>query len=94
MARRLYIVSYDIRSPKRWRRVFARMKRAGSHRQYSVFLVKTDAKGLKTLATDLEQLIDPRVDSILLAPLGRGPADRMTELGVKGEMPGAQLLII
>jgi CRISPR-associated protein Cas2 len=35
--RRSYLVCYDIRDPKRWRRVFKVMKAHGEHWQYSVF---------------------------------------------------------
>lgn len=94
MARRLYIVCYDIRSPKRWRRVFALMDRSGLHRQLSVFLVKKDRRGMERLINDLDGLIDPDEDTVVIAPVGRGEVDRITELGVKGAMPGAQVLIV
>lgn len=93
MPHRLYIVTYDISSPKRWRRVYAHLHKLGEHRQLSVFLVKTDARGLDRLAARLEGLIDPKTDSILIAPVGRGEADRMVELGLPGPSPGAQLVI-
>jgi len=37
MARRVYIVAYDISHPKRLRRVFRTMKVYGQHLQLSVF---------------------------------------------------------
>lgn len=94
MGRRLYIVCYDICSPKRWRRVFTLMGQTGQHRQLSVFLVKTDRRGLKRLAGKLENLIDPDEDSVIIAPVGRGEANRLIELGMKGTMPGARVLIV
>ena len=94
MSQRLYIVSYDIHDRKRWRRVFTLMERRGEHRQLSVFLVKTDRVGLRSLIRALNERIDAEEDSVVIAPVGRGVDDRMTELGVKGPMPGAEVLII
>ena len=94
MAQRLYIVTYDISCPKRWRRIFATLHRKAEHRQLSVFLLKTDAKGVARLAANLDRLIDPKADSVLIAPIGRGGGDRMIELGIPGPIPGAQLVII
>lgn len=94
MVQRLYIVAYDISSPKRWRRVFAALHRKGEHRQLSVFLVKTDARGVARLAATLQDLIDPETDSVLIAPVGRGEGDRMVELGIPGPSPGAKLVIM
>lgn len=94
MAQRLYLVCYDIRSPKRWRRVFALMDRSGTHRQLSVFLVRKDRRTIAGLARALEGLIDPAEDSVVIAPVGRGEADRMIELGIPGPLPGAQILIV
>ncbi|MCB1329097.1 MAG: CRISPR-associated endonuclease Cas2 [Maritimibacter sp.] len=94
MAQRIYIVAYDISDRKRWRRVFGVLHRKAEHRQLSVFLIKTDAKGAARLAATLQKLIDPKTDSVLIAPLGRGDDDRMIELGVSGPYPGARVAII
>lgn len=92
MTRRLHIVCYDIRCPKRWRRVFALMKRSGKHRQLSVFLVHANRAGVERLVHWLEKIIDPDEDTVLIAPVGNG--GQMIELGVSSEPPGAKLLII
>ncbi|WP_298572034.1 CRISPR-associated endonuclease Cas2 [uncultured Aliiroseovarius sp.] len=94
MPRRFYIVSYDIRDRKRWRRVFALMDRRGEHRQLSVFLVKTDNSGLRSLVNALAEIIDPTEDSVIIAAVGRSTDSQMIELGAKGPMPGAEVLII
>ncbi len=70
------------------------MKRRGTHRQLSVFLVKTNQAGMKRLISELDKIIDPVEDSVVVAPVGRGEHDRLIEIGVKGVMPGAQTLII
>lgn len=94
MAQRLYIVTYDISDPKRWRRVYGVLHRKAEHRQLSVFLLKSDAKGVARLAATLAEMIDPRSDSVLIAPVGRGDGDRMIELGISGPLPGAKIAII
>jgi CRISPR/Cas system-associated endoribonuclease Cas2 len=42
VARPLHLVSYDIRCPSRWRRVFGTLKRRGADRQLSVFFVRLE----------------------------------------------------
>ena len=93
MAQRLWIVSYDVSCPKRWRRVFALMKRKGVHRQLSVFLVRTDAAGQRRLLADLSCLIDPTKDSLLMAPIDAA-GGAIAELGLQGPTPGAPVLLI
>jgi len=83
MAQRLWIVSYDVSCPKRWRRVFALMKRKGVHRQLSVFLVRTDAAGQRRLLADLSRLIDPKVDSLRFYFLGSNWKHRVEHIGAK-----------
>ena len=94
MRRRLYLVCYDIRNPKRWRRVFRLMERTGVHRQYSVFLVRKDRTAIFRLAESLKGLIDETEDSVVIVPVGRGLADSMIELGPAGLMPGARVAIL
>ena len=94
MARRLYIVTYDIRAVKRWRRLFHLMKKRGAHRQLSVFLVLAETSRIRRLAGEIAAIIDPTVDAVLIAPIDRAASDRMIELGLPGPMPGARLLVI
>lgn len=92
--RRLYIVSYDIRSPKRWRRVFKYLKRCGTHRQLSVFLVRMEPARTRRLADKLATFIDPSEDSVLIAAVDTAGAEPVTELGVGHLETGARLVIM
>jgi len=67
---RLYLVAYDISSPKRWRRVFKALKRIGNRQQLSVFTIMASAARAKRLKTHLEDLIDPDTDYIMIVDLG------------------------
>lgn len=67
--RRPFLVSYDIACPRRWRRVFARLKRAGEPVQLSVFVLRTDAAGAARLEAELRRLIDPAADRLMILPL-------------------------
>ena len=69
---RIYLVSYDISSRKRWRRVFKLMKRMGEHLQLSVFLCRLRPTRMTQLQARLSGLIDPAEDKILVVELG-GP---------------------
>lgn len=54
MDQRLYIVAYDISSPKRWRRVFKVMKGYGEWVQLSVFQCRLTARQQAELVALLE----------------------------------------
>jgi CRISPR-associated protein Cas2 len=92
MTRALVLVSYDIRCPKRWRRVFAHLKPRGVHQQLSVFLLRLDPVGMASLAADLDALIDPAADSVLIARID-AVAGAPLSLGATAPVPGAQVVI-
>ncbi|HEX5279307.1 MAG TPA: CRISPR-associated endonuclease Cas2 [Micropepsaceae bacterium] len=72
---RLYIVAYDISSPKRWRRVFRLMKGYGRWLQLSVFQCRLTARRRADLAAALELLIKREEDHVLIIDVGE--ADRV-----------------
>lgn len=69
----LYLVSYDIRCPKRWRRVFRTMRGYGEWLQLSVFQCRLDAMNRLRLEADLTEVIHHDEDHVLIMDLG--PAD-------------------
>ncbi len=77
---RLYVVTYDISHPKRWRRVFKLMQGHGTWLQLSVFQCRLTARRRAELAARLEEAILHGEDHVLILDLG--PADR-TELRVE-----------
>ncbi len=62
--RRLWLVTYDIASPRRLRRVHAFLKQHGIPVQYSVFLVHLDHAQLDALLEGLSERIHPRADDV------------------------------
>jgi CRISPR-associated protein Cas2 len=75
MARRRFLVAYDIRDERRLRLVHKTMKGFGWAMQYSVFVCDLDVMELLDLKTALGNVIDHRVDSLAFVDLG-APAER------------------
>lgn len=75
MDERLYIVTYDIANPRRWRRVFKLMHGYGDWLQLSVFQCRLTARRRVELAAALNDLIHHGEDHVLLLDLGG--ADRV-----------------
>ncbi len=91
----LYIVSYDISDPKRWRRIYKLMHGYGEWLQLSVFQCRLNAKRRAKMISLLDGLIAHGQDHVIIIDLG--PADRVkprvTSLG-KGFEPVERHTII
>lgn len=72
-----YVVSYDIRDPKRWRKAYKLLRGFGSRLQYSVFRCRLTARQLEELRWELEKRLD-KEDSLLFIGLCRGCVERIT----------------
>ena len=72
-----YIVTYDIRDPKRLRRVFRACKDYGMHLQLSVFECDLTAAEKIDFESRLRGLIDSAEDQILF--IGLGPSESRGE---------------
>jgi CRISPR-associated protein Cas2 len=72
----LYIVCYDIRDPKRWRRVFKVMNGYGEWLQLSVFQCRLSRKRHAELVALLDNMLHHDADHIVLVDLG--PAEAVT----------------
>ena len=71
--RKLFVVTYDISSPKRWRHVYKIMKGFGQHIQLSVFRCDLTEGERILLEAALKDEIDAREDQVLIVDLG--PSD-------------------
>ncbi|MEK8090364.1 CRISPR-associated endonuclease Cas2 [Thermithiobacillus plumbiphilus] len=71
----LYIISYDISEPKRWRRVFKCMKGYGEWLQLSVFQCRLSRMRMIRLEAELAEIINQREDHVLILDLG--PAENV-----------------
>ena len=93
---RLYIVTYDIAEPKRWRQVFKAMKGYGQWLQLSVFQCRLTVRRRAEMTARLEDMIQPSEDHILILDLG--PADsvdpRVESLGRGYEIPTRRAIIV
>ncbi len=76
MEEHLYIITYDISDPKRWRRVFRLMKGYGEWLQLSVFQCRMSRKRHAELVALLDGIVHHKDDHILLMDVG--VADKVT----------------
>ena len=67
---RVYIVTYDIGDPKRWRRVFRTMNGYGRWLQLSVFQCRLTARRRVELGAALESLIKREEDHVVIIDVG------------------------
>lgn len=83
MDEHLYLVTYDIRDPKRWRRVFKLMKGFGEWLQLSVFQCRLSARRHAELIHLLDGVINSKVDALLVIDLGSADKvqPKVTSLG-------------
>lgn len=81
--RHLYSVTYDISNPKRWRRIFKKMKGYGVHLQLSVFQCDLTPSEKRQLLGDLAAMIHAGEDQVIVVDLGlsRGISVQMESIG-------------
>ena len=77
MSVRLYLIAYDISSPKRWRRVQKAVCRLCRRSQLSVFVCRGTPARLARLEATLKREMDPVADRLMVLDLG--PADIAAE---------------
>lgn len=75
MSEHVYLVCYDIRDPKRWRRVFRLMKGYGQWVQLSVFQVRHGAQRHAEMQQLLDGAIKDDEDHVLIVDIG--PSERV-----------------
>lgn len=85
-----FLVTYDIRAPRRLRRVFKCLKNYGEHIQLSVFDCILSEKDLLRLRADLAKRILAAEDQVLIARLGPADGDAASaveSLGIRFDAP-------
>ena len=70
MEEHLYIVTYDIAEPKRWRAIFKLMKGYGEWLQLSVFQCRLSRRRYAELLATLDEIIHHDHDHVLMLDLG------------------------
>jgi len=93
---RLYIVTYDIADPKRWRAVFKLMKGYGEWLQLSVFQCRMNRRRHADLVATLDQLIHHTEDHVLVMDMGLADQvdPRVTSLGKTFEAVQRETIIV
>lgn len=84
MARRRYIITYDISDPRRLRGVARTLEGYGVRLQFSVFECLLDPMRLSKAKTALAEIIDSSEDQVLFMSLG----PETTEVGLSMESLG------
>ncbi len=72
---RLYIVCYDVRDPRRWRKIYKTMQGFGEWLQLSIFQCRLNAVRKLRLEDALSSIIKHDEDHVLIMDLG--PADNV-----------------
>ncbi len=87
MARRRFVIAYDIRDPVRLRRICKTMEAHGERLQYSVFICDLTKTELIRLRATAEKNMNLEIDSIVIIDLGNPDSARFTFVGPKGHLP-------
>jgi CRISPR-associated protein Cas2 len=95
MARRRYLVAYDIRDERRLRSVAVCMEGYGTRVQYSVFVCDLSDQERVLMRTDLEARMKLSVDSVMVVDLGQaGDSSRFLFLGHHARIPVSDAVIV
>ena len=95
MARKRYLVAYDIRDEKRLRTVASCMEGYGDRIQYSVFVCDLSEQEMVLMRTDVEARIKPSEDSVMVVDLGRADdASRFLFIGQHEEVSRGNAVIV
>lgn len=71
-----WLVIYDVREPKRWRKVYRMLRGRGEHLQLSVFRCDLNRRQFERLRWELEKVLAAE-DSILFAGLCASCVERV-----------------
>lgn len=86
----VWVIAYDIRCPRRLRRVHGYLKTEAIWLQYSVFATTADAQRLGTIRAALDELIDEKVDDVRIYRVPKSPS--LVTIGQHGLPEGIALL--
>ncbi len=96
-ARRRWLVAYDIRDDMRLRQVHDIVRSHGDRLQYSVFLCDLTAIERIGLKSELRDVVNLKLDSVVFIDLGepdRPGAATIEFLGVSSALPGSGAVIV
>ncbi|MGC8617074.1 MULTISPECIES: CRISPR-associated endonuclease Cas2 [Desulfurella] len=76
-----FLITYDIKSPKRWKKVFGYIKKKGLNIQLSCFEVEMSDYMIGKLLEELSKFIDLKEDVIYTYPLEPNSSAFSVKLG-------------
>lgn len=85
MARKQYLITYDISDDKRRTGVFKTLVAQGDHVQFSVFLCALNPMELASLRAGMSELINNREDQVIIVDLGAAKSDSSPLLDCLGK---------
>jgi CRISPR-associated protein Cas2 len=95
VARRRYLVAYDIRDDRRLRGIAGCMEGYGERIQYSVFICDLSDREMIGMRTDVEALMKMTEDSVMVIDLGQaGDSSRFLFLGHHDKLPSSTAVVI
>ena len=95
MARRRYLVAYDIREDRRLRSVAACVEGYGERIQYSVFVCDLSDEEAVSMRGDIEVRIKQSEDCVMIIDLGKaGDSSRFLFLGHHEKLPTSSAVIV
>lgn len=95
MARRRYLVAYDIRDDRRLRGIAGCMEGYGTRIQYSVFVCDLSAQEKILMRGDIEALMKASEDSVMVIDLGYATdTSRFLFLGHHEKLPSPSAVIV
>jgi CRISPR-associated protein Cas2 len=95
MARRRFLVAYDIRDDRRLRLVAGCMEGYGMRIQYSVFVCDLSEREKFLMRGDIESRMKLSEDSVMIIDLGAGgDSSRFLFLGHREKLPSSGAVIV
>jgi CRISPR-associated protein Cas2 len=94
MARRRYLIAYDICNPQRLRQICKTMEEYGERLQYSVFICDLSRSELLHARATIERQMKLSEDSVVIVDLGETDTARFTFVGQRRPLPNNNPKII
>jgi CRISPR-associated protein Cas2 len=96
VARRHYLLAYDVSDDKRRTKVFETLKDHGEHVQFSVFFCELSVQELARLRGLLGEAIDHKADQVIVLDLGdqQNPLEMMLECIGRGYNPRGRVRVV
>ncbi len=76
-----YLITYDIRDPKRWQKIYKLLKANGLNVQLSCFELDLSQYMLDALLSQIQLLINPKEDVVFAYPINSIAESLIVKLG-------------